>query len=248
MAALTTVDTMEGLVAAIGPRRAGGRAVALVGGADAMEPERTAVVGAFFANLAAAAAMTDCCIVDGGTDSGVMRLVGAARLASGSGFRLIGVVPRGRLDPGSGSGSPVRLALDHPELLLVPGVAFGDESPWLFAAADHLAGGLAATIVVNGGRLTLIEALGRLSRGAPAVVVAGSGRAADLLAAARGHGGGGWPDAASLGAFGFGTDEPIAPPRADLIRVLEVGADRDAIAAALGAVRAGDGQESEEVG
>jgi SLOG in TRPM, prokaryote len=52
----------------------------------------------------------------------------------------------------------------------------------LFAAADHLAGGSAPSIVINGGRLALAEARARLDGSHLVVVVGGSGRAADELA------------------------------------------------------------------
>ncbi|MGH9886492.1 MAG: hypothetical protein ACREBE_13240, partial [bacterium] len=64
----------------------------------------------------------------------------------------------------------------------VPGAWFGDETPWIFAAADYLGGGSAATIVVNGGALAYDEARQRLAIGHPVIAVEGSGRAADDLA------------------------------------------------------------------
>jgi len=175
----TTVDTQADLVAALGPRPADGRSIVLVGGADAMAPEALAALPAFFAALAAYLEGTSTAVVDGGTDSGVMRLIGEARAAVGGAFRLIGVVPRGALQRTTRTGAPIRIAPDHPEIVLAPGAKFGDESEWLFRAADHLAAAPAPTLVVNGGRLTFEEAHKRLDAGHRVVAVAGSGRAAD---------------------------------------------------------------------
>jgi len=177
------VATPAELVAALGPAAPGERAVILVGGADFTEPERLSALRTFFETLAAYCERTCTTVVDGGTDSGVMRLIAEARSKLGGKFRLVGVAPRGAFDRSSRDGERIELARDHSIVILVPGSDFGDETKWLFAAADHLAGGGAPTIVVNGGRLTLEEARIRLAQGHPVVAVEGSGRAADELAA-----------------------------------------------------------------
>jgi hypothetical protein len=189
MARPTVVETEQELLAAIGTPPPGTRAVALVGGADKVAPAALPALAAFFRTLASVLDSDRWVLVDGGTDSGVMRLVAEARAATNSTFRLVGVAPRGRVGRATRGGDVVTLAGGHPELLLVPGTSFGDETPWLFRAADHLAGGRAVTLVVNGGRLTLGEAIRRLDASLPVVGVAGSGRAADVLARAASAGG-----------------------------------------------------------
>jgi hypothetical protein len=177
-----TVDSEAQLYEALGPTLGRGRAIALIGGADGLDTGDTAALEGFFLRLADHLERTGTAVVDGGTDSGVMRMIAAARRARGAGFRLVGVVPEGALDRTTRDGLPIDVAPDH-DIVVVPGMVFGDESPWLFAAADHLAAGVAPTIVVNGGRLTLDEAGDRLANRALVIVVAGSGRAADELAA-----------------------------------------------------------------
>jgi hypothetical protein len=169
------------LFAALGP--AGGRALILIGGADHTEPDRPAALEAFFATVARHCARTDTAVVDGGTDSGVMRLMGEARAASAGAFRLVGIVPTGAFTRPTAQGAAIAPAPHHSAIVRVPGAWFGDETRWLFAAADHLGGGSASTIVVNGGALTLDEAHQRLAAGHPVIAVEGSGRAADELAA-----------------------------------------------------------------
>ena len=183
---VTEVETIDGLVAAlaVGPRPSS--AIALIGGADHLAEADQEALDRLFDTLVAFLDRTATAVVDGGTDSGVMRLIGHAREARHASFRLVGVAPRGALDRRTRDGAEIRLAPGHPEIFLVPGSQFGDETEWLFAAADDLAGGAAPTIVVNGGRLTHEEALLRLAADRLVVTVAGSGRAADELAADEG--------------------------------------------------------------
>lgn len=202
------VTTLDELRARLGPRPPDGRAIALIGGAGGLDAADREALAAFFGRLATHLDATGTAVVDGGTDSGVMRMIADARAALGGTFRLVGIVPRGALERTTRDGTPIEVAPEH-EVVPVPGDAFGDESTWLFAAADHLAGGDAPTVVVNGGRLTLDEAEDRLAGRHLVVVVGGSGRAADTLAA----------DARAV------LDERL--------RVLDMTADAAAIAAAL---------------
>lgn len=159
-----------------------GRSLVLIGGADATAPALVGELRGLFEVIARHCEATGTAVFDGGTDSGVMRLMGEARAAIGGRFRLIGVAPTGALGRPTKGGVPVGPASHHSLILRVPGSNFGDETTWLFAAADHLARGSASTIVVNGGQLTFDEAQQRLAAGHRVVVVAGSGRAADDLA------------------------------------------------------------------
>lgn len=184
-ARVVEVSTRDELLAALGPRVPQGRAAVLIGGADRLEPEAFPMLRPFFDALADHLQTTATSLVDGGTDTGVMRLIGEARARRDGSFRLVGILPRGALRRSAPSGVVVRIARDHPEILLVPGSEFGDETEWLFGAADHLAGGAAPAIVVSGGELTFTEAARRLADGHIVVAAAGSGRAADRLAGGR---------------------------------------------------------------
>lgn len=171
------------LLDVLGPAQADGRALILIGGADATELDRLDALRRFFGTVVRYCDQTGTTVVDGGTDSGVMRLIAEARVAHGGQVRLVGVAPSGAFDRPTKAGARVTPARDHSLIIRVPGDWFGDETSWLFAAADHLGSGSAATIVVNGGKLTLAEAHQRLAAGHSVIAVAGSGRAADELAA-----------------------------------------------------------------
>lgn len=206
---------MDDLTAALGPAQPGGRAVILIGGADLTEDRRTVELRRFFRTLASYCQRTATTVTDGGTNSGVMRLIADARSRAGGSFGLIGVAPGGAFERTTRTGAQIELAPDHDVVLLVPGSRFGDETPWLFAAADHLAHGSASTIVVNGGQLTFEEANLRLAAGHRVIAVQGSGRAADELAADPG-----------LRASGKLRVIPLAVDAASLATAIESEAER----------------------
>ncbi|RSM34357.1 hypothetical protein DMA12_48655 [Amycolatopsis balhimycina DSM 5908] len=121
-------------------------------------------------------------VVYGGTDAGVMRAMGTTRRAASAGFPLLGVAPEGKVAPSAIAGTAAPLEPNHTHFLTVPGRVWGDESPWLFAVASAIAGRAAAlTLVLNGGDVTVIDVEHSLARSIPVLVVAGTGRTADLI-------------------------------------------------------------------
>jgi hypothetical protein len=124
--------------------------------------------------------------LDGGTDSGIMGLLGRAR-ASAGGFPLVGVAAEGTVAlPGGNAGADAaRVEPHHTHLLLVPGGSWGDETPWIARTAAALSGGApAVTVLINGGDVTYADAARSIEDGRPVIVVEGSGRAADEVVSA----------------------------------------------------------------
>jgi hypothetical protein len=160
-------------------------AIILVGGAaNISETDRRAMQRFFEDLLVEALDEAGVVVVDGGTDDGVMRLIGAARSARGARFRLVGVAAEGTISlPGSASNGKPSLARGHPEFVIVPGDRWGDESPWMREIADRLSGRRAPILIVNGGAIALAEAEHGLAEGRTILAVAGSGRAADQVVA-----------------------------------------------------------------
>lgn len=159
----------------------------VVGGASGMEEEHSAGLGALFADvLAPLAERLRATVVDGGTDTGVMRLMGAARAAGSHTFPLVGVV----VDELADRGGEVRadaaaLEPHHTHFVLVPGSEWGEEAPWLARLASVVADGLgSATIVVNGGEITLKDVAYSVQAGRVVVALKGTGRTADAITAA----------------------------------------------------------------
>ena len=124
-------------------------------------------------------------VVDGGTDSGVMRAIGRARRDSAQSFPLVGVVAEGVLSEDMGRRDQVVLEPHHTDLVVVPGKSWGDEVPWLGRIAAAVAKTRASvTLLVNGGEIAYHDMEESLRRDRPVVVLGGSGRTADDVAAA----------------------------------------------------------------
>ncbi|HEY0814300.1 MAG TPA: hypothetical protein VGE11_13545 [Pseudonocardia sp.] len=187
MVRVTRIDGLPAALEVLALRR-GRPVLVLVGGAAGMADESRELLRALLAE--AVLPLLDrrgAAVVDGGTDSGVMQVIGRARAAAGHRFSLVGVAAEGTVDAGSGQGVPgghaVALEPHHTHFVLVPGSAWGDESPWLGHVAEAIAGsGPVLTVVVNGGEITLDDVSRSLSRRRPVLVLAGTGRAADAIA------------------------------------------------------------------
>lgn len=146
-------------------------------------------------------------VVDGGTNAGVMQLIGQARSTLSATFPLVGVSPiqlvhfsdqlSAQLDEQPGEfnqcnqflcASTVALEPHHTHFILVPGTAWGDESSWLSWIASSLAGNNPSiAVLVNGGKVSLVDVQWNIAEGRPIVIIAGSGRLADEIADAIRH-------------------------------------------------------------
>jgi hypothetical protein len=171
---------------------AGAPALVLVGGAAVMEADEIARVETLFGDtLVPAAERHAAVVIDGGTDTGVMRAIGRARAARLATFPLLGVVVAALAAEVLLEGSPEAEPLEphHTQLVLVPGSAWGDEAAWLARIATVVAAGRpSATVLVNGGDISMEDVGRSVADGRPVVTIGGSGRAADeLVAALRGE-------------------------------------------------------------
>ncbi|MBA3473497.1 MAG: helix-turn-helix domain-containing protein [Rubrobacter sp.] len=161
----------------------------VVGGAgEVSEADMVRLRSLFVEVLAPLVEALGASVVDGGTDAGVMRLMGRSRSETRATFPLIGVVATGTVTlPGAPPPRPDAAPLEpnHTHFVLVPGSEWGDDSPWLPRVASVLAKGApSATVVVNGGEHTWTDVSQSVKAGRPVIAVAGSGRAADALASA----------------------------------------------------------------
>jgi hypothetical protein len=203
-----------------GPRPA----VAVVGGAGGLDETRMAELASLFTGtIAVVIRERGAVAVDGGTDSGVMRLLGRAR-AAGEPFPLVGVAAKATVSYSGHSGShPHAVALEpnHTHFVLVPGDDWGAEAPYLTGVASALAGACpSVTVLVNGGEISLEDARLSLAARRPVLVLAGTGRAADKIAAAVSD------------PAGCGDSRVAALALSPLVRVIDV-TDRTAAVARL---------------
>ncbi len=133
-------------------------------------------------------------VVTGGTDAGIFALYGAGVTTLSA--PLVGVAPAGlvrlpdgaaRRPPSDGGGRDrVPLEPAHSHHVLVDGLRWGDETPVmlrLVAALDRY--GPTVALLAGGGAVSAREVLGHVQAGRPVVVLAGSGRLADDIVAAR---------------------------------------------------------------
>jgi hypothetical protein len=164
--------------------------ITIVGGAGGLSDADMERLRPLFEHALVPAAETlGATVLDGGTDAGVMRMMGQARGAASAGFPLIGVAVESTIVlPGGKPHRPDAAPLEpnHTHFVLVPGEDWGDESAWL----DRIAGEAAktaptVTVLINGGEIARQDVKLCLAAGRPVIVVAGSGRAADQLAAAK---------------------------------------------------------------
>ncbi len=180
-------DELEDAIAALRLPH-GAPVVVLVGGAAHMsgpdaEKVRVALLEAVVPAVEAAGAI----LVDGGTDSGVMRLAGEARDELQASFPLLGVVvDRLARAPGRHvDDDAADLDARHTHFVLVPGESWGDEAPWIAAVAAAVAGTApSVTVLANGGEIAWDDVAFSVDARRPVVVLTGSGRTADEVAAA----------------------------------------------------------------
>jgi hypothetical protein len=256
---VTDLPDVGGAVAAWG--LAGTRpVVVLAGGAAGMEAgDRDPAARAISEAVVPAVVAAGAALLTGGTDAGVMRLAGEARRAADAHFPLVGVAPAdlvalpdagpsgagptGVSSPSAGAGlaadAPASrpraaLQLDHTHLLAVPGARWGEETAWLFTAAEAIAGGRpVVTVCVNGGAAARGEVVESVRRGHRALLAEGTGRAADEMAAALG----GLPAPAPGGSPGPHAASDQALAASGLVHAVplgENGALRRALEEALG--------------
>jgi hypothetical protein len=202
-ASAVRVDRRDQLIAAAAALGLSAPVLVVVGGADRMDDGELAGAEPLFREvLAPFAEQRGAIVIDGGTDSGVMRLIGQAR--GSSSFPLVGVVAAELATESPDSESDAApLEPNHSHFLFVPGTRWGDESPWLARFATAIANGRpSATVVVNGGDVTLGDAEQSVGAGRRVIAVSGSGRTADTLAAAA-RGGTADDRARNLTASGF---------------------------------------------
>lgn len=194
----------------------------LVGGASKMEPEAFTRLQRFFNEVLAPIAETlNVTAIDGGTDCGVMQLMGQARTQIGGTFPLIGVCAIGTIALPDGtppiSQDAAPLEPNHTHFVFVPGNDWGAESPWLAKLATSLAGNApSCTLVSNGGEITWKDVGCSVDAERPTVVIQGSGRTADAIAQA---------------VRGEASDDRAQPLiQSGYIELLDLDADLDALA------------------
>jgi TRPM family ion channel/conflict system pore-forming effector with SLATT domain/uncharacterized protein DUF4231 len=202
-------DRIEDVVAKLG--LGDYRAVILVlGGAEIDEKLIPRLTQMFGRGIARAAAEANAVLLDGGTQAGVMALMGEGVAGRGYKSTLIGVAPTGNVTyPGADSPDGVPLEPNHSRFILVEGTEWGSETASMFKLASALTSKPASAVtaekkprkkgiekaagkvpalatLAGGGETSRNEALRAVRHNLPLIVVEGSGGLADEIAAAWG--------------------------------------------------------------
>lgn len=160
-------------------------ALVLVGGASGLSNADSERLRPFFVHgIAAIAQAYDLCVVDGGTDAGIMRLIAQAREEIGATFPLVGVCPVDRVSHSDFESLISRYALEsrHSHFVLVPGASWVEGARWQARVASVLAGDAESiTVLVNGGEVAWADVGASVEEKRKVVVVEGSGRTADAI-------------------------------------------------------------------
>jgi hypothetical protein len=163
--------------------------IMVFGGAKGLDDSRKARLAELFTDaIAPAAVEVGALVIDGGTQSGVMAMMGEALARDRRGSQLLGIAPAGKVtypgDPSPaniGNGTP--LEPNHSHFVLVEGDEWGSETDMMFKLAGALNVPVATTLI-NGGSIAGSEALQSVRNGWQLLVVEGSGRFADEISAA----------------------------------------------------------------
>lgn len=160
----------------------------IIGGASGLSAEDLERLRSLFKNVICPfVSARNFAVIDGGTDAGVMQLMGQSRKATRGNFPLIGVVVEQKVIlPTQPPPAADAVALEpyHTHFLLVPGSEWGEESLWIAQAATALSVGQPSlTLLINGGAIALHQDVpNSLQQSRPVLVIGGSGRSADRLA------------------------------------------------------------------
>ena len=172
--------------------------VVLNGGTARLRPDlRARIRDVLKEGLARPAFEDNLVLVTGGTNAGIFALLGESLAGWTPSPPCIGVVPselvtwpgrlRARKDY-SEAGEAVPLEPHHSHFVLVRGHSWGDETPVMLQLVAALAAAQpSVAVVINGGSIAKLEVLGHVRQRRQVVVLAGSGRLADDVAAALGH-------------------------------------------------------------
>jgi SLOG in TRPM, prokaryote len=159
----------------------------VIGGADSFDEKLSSrLVQLFGRGIARAAAELNAVIIDGGTQSGVMKMMGQGVADRGFKSPLIGVAPLGLVSyPGSEDQGKTPLEPNHSHFVLVEGNEWGNETGVVFKLISGFSS-KAPTLVLlaGGGAVSKNESLQAVRQNLPLVVIEGSGGVADEIAAA----------------------------------------------------------------
>ena len=161
--------------------------ILIIGGADSVDEKlKPRLIQLFSRGIARAAANASAAIIDGGTQSGVMEMMGQGVADRGFQASLIGIAPAGFVTyPGSETNADTHLDPNHSHFVLVDGNAWGSELPTIFNMVKALMSKVPGVVILaSGGANARNELIHAVRQNLKVIVVEGSGGLADEVAAA----------------------------------------------------------------
>ncbi len=156
----------------------------LAGGAGKMSGEQLSKITPFIDAASEAVISLGITVIDGGTNVGVMALMGSSLERSGGSVTHIGVLPA-YAEAGSGQRGEEILDPHHTHFVLVESDRWGRETRLMYRLAELLSGRIPSlALLVDGGKIALDEVVWNVYQKREIVVVSGSGRIADDIATA----------------------------------------------------------------
>jgi hypothetical protein len=173
--------------------------IIIIGGAGRVDQldnlNKSRLLQLFSRGIARAAVERHALVIDGGTQSGIMEMMGrgvADRSPEDPAHRtaLLGIAPAGKVTyPGGPDAGSLQdagpLDPNHTHFALAASDQWGGETPMLFALAEEMKETHRIPVVVilaNGGTIAQSEALHAVRHGWPIIVLEGSGELADKVA------------------------------------------------------------------
>lgn len=169
----------------------------VIGGTEQLTPTVAAELRRQLGDAVAAMVLDDdLTVVTGGTDAGVIAILGQGLARRNPRAPVIGVAPAGRVLWRGQTSGPADDAVDlepgHTHFVLVDGEDWGDETPLLLNIVDELASQAPVVVVLaSGGSIARRELIGLVERGHRVVVLGDSRRLAGEVATAATGGGAG---------------------------------------------------------
>ena len=164
--------------------------IIIIGGASGLDEKlKPPLEQLFSCGIAHAATEMGAMIIDGGTQAGVMAMMGKVVADQGRKSILLGVAPADKVTypdgPAEGSiKNGITLDPNHTHFVLVESNEWGGETETMFQLAQELSKKVPVlTILVNGGEITKKEVLLSVRHGWPIIVIGRTGRLADEIAA-----------------------------------------------------------------
>ncbi|MCB0173450.1 MAG: hypothetical protein KDI62_23200 [Anaerolineae bacterium] len=162
------------------------RLLMLSGGASNMSAEKMSRLTTLFTAIGRLIVQNGITVIDGGTESGVMKLMGEALGRAGrTKSPHIGVLPAYVTVADDGTTAEDMLEPNHSNFVLVEGDEWGSEVEQMYRLAAYFSQHApSVALLVNGGDIALREIELNVEQNREIIVLAGSGRLADEVAQA----------------------------------------------------------------